>query len=110
MLQDPDPLRVHAAPPCFRLDPDRRLVERLLPQAAEGLDDFGVDPGTRDRLLGIIEQRCLTRRNGAVWQTETVAALEEAGRDRPSAIREMLRRYMYHMHTNEPVHTWPIGG
>jgi hypothetical protein len=29
--------------------------------------------------------------------------------DRPTALREMLRRYVAHMHTNEPVHTWPIG-
>ena len=29
--------------------------------------------------------------------------------DRPTALREMLRRYTFHMHTNEPVHTWPIG-
>jgi hypothetical protein len=47
--------------------------------------------------------------NGAVWQTRTVAALEERGKDRPAALREMLRRYVEHMHTNEPVHTWPIG-
>jgi hypothetical protein len=85
------------------------VLERLLPLAYQGLDAFGVDPGLRDRLLGIIEQRCLTGRNGAVWQSETVARLEEWGMDRPTALREMLRRYISHMHSNEPVHTWPIG-
>ena len=25
-----------------------------------------------------------------------------------TALREMLRRYIEHMHTNEPVHTWPL--
>ena len=85
------------------------VLERLLPAAYDGLDAFGVDPAARDRLLGIIEQRCLTGRNGAVWQSETVARLEEWGMDRPAALREMLRRYIAHMHTNEPVHTWPIG-
>ena len=29
--------------------------------------------GERDRLLGIIEQRCLTHRNGATWQVEIAA-------------------------------------
>jgi hypothetical protein len=84
------------------------VLERLLPSAYEGLDRFGVDPAVRDRLLGIIEQRCLTGRNGSVWQVDTVLALEEKGRDRMSALREMVLRYVELMHTNEPVHTWPI--
>ena len=28
--------------------------------------------------------------------------------DRRDSLREMLRRYVEHMHSNEPVHTWPI--
>jgi gamma-glutamyl:cysteine ligase YbdK (ATP-grasp superfamily) len=84
------------------------VLEKLLPAAAEGLAAYGVDATVRDRLLGIIERRCDTGRNGAVWQTRTVAALEERGMNRPAALREMLRRYVSHMHTNEPVHTWPI--
>jgi hypothetical protein len=27
---------------------------------------------------------------------------------RPAALREMTLRYAEHMHTNEPVHTWPL--
>jgi gamma-glutamyl:cysteine ligase YbdK (ATP-grasp superfamily) len=84
------------------------VLGHLLPAAYAGLDSLGVDPATRDRLLGIIEGRCATGRNGAVWQTRTVARLEEQGRDRPAALREMLGRYITHMHSNEPVHTWPL--
>ncbi len=84
------------------------VLERLLPAALEGLRRFDVDSNVRDRLLGIIEQRCIHGRNGAVWQSATVARLESRGLDRSSALREMLRRYVDHMHTNEPVHTWPI--
>lgn len=83
------------------------VLERLLPAAYEGLDRFDVNPAVRDRLLGIIEQRCITGRNGAVWQTSTVAALESRGLGRSEALREMLLRYVDLMHTNEPVHTWP---
>jgi hypothetical protein len=82
------------------------VLERLLPQAAAGLDLWGVDGVVRDRLLGIIEQRCLTRRNGATWQVETVHAI---GRDRHEALRLMVQSYIEHMHSNAPVHTWPIG-
>ncbi len=83
------------------------VLRRLLPLAYEGLDSWGVDPGERDRLLGIIEQRCVLERTGATWQVETVQQLESSGLDRQQALREMVHRYCEHMHTNEPVHTWP---
>jgi hypothetical protein len=82
------------------------VLEWLLPKAYDGLDRYGVAGPLRDRLLGIIEQRCLTRRNGAVWQTEAVAAEENRGLDRPAALRAMLLRYVEHQRTGEPVHTW----
>ena len=84
-------------------------LRRLLPIAHEGLAKWGVDSAVSDRLLGIIEQRCITHRNGAEWQVATFHRIEEAKQaDRIDALREMLRRYVEHMHTNEPVHGWPI--
>jgi hypothetical protein len=84
------------------------VLRRLLPLAHEGLDAWGVTPGDRDRLLGVIEQRCISGRNGATWQVDTVRAIEETTSvSREQALREMTRRYATHMHTNEPVHTWP---
>ncbi len=86
------------------------VLRRLLPRAYEGLDKWGMEPSQRDRLLGIIEQRCLTGRNGAVWQTETFHKLFDAGStDRFDALREVVRRYSEHMHANLPVHEWPVG-
>lgn len=84
------------------------VLRRLLPLAATGLDRWHVDPADRDRLLGIIEQRCITGRNGATWQVESVRQLEAAGASRDNALAEMTRRYTQHMHTNTPVHTWPL--
>jgi hypothetical protein len=84
------------------------VLRRLLPLAHEGLEHFGVDAAVRDRLLGIIEARCLTGRNGAHWQVETVEAIQRTGTGRADALRRMASRYADHMHTNEPVHTWPI--
>jgi gamma-glutamyl:cysteine ligase YbdK (ATP-grasp superfamily) len=85
------------------------VLRRLLPMAAEGLDRWEVDPVVRDRLLGIIEGRCLTGRNGATWQVETFHAIDrEQNLSRIDVLREMLRRYCAHMHTNEPVHTWSV--
>ncbi|MCT2587794.1 glutamate--cysteine ligase [Actinophytocola gossypii] len=84
------------------------VLRRLLPLAHQGLDAWGVDAADRDRLLGVVEKRCISGRNGAAWQVDTVHALEETTSvSREQALREMTRRYASHMHSNEPVHTWP---
>ncbi|HEX2773703.1 MAG TPA: glutamate--cysteine ligase, partial [Micromonosporaceae bacterium] len=85
------------------------VLDTLLPKAYAGLDRFGVHPAQRDRLLGIIEQRCRTGRNGAVWQVDSVlAAQRRRGLDRPAALHDMALRYSELQRTNEPVHTWPV--
>jgi gamma-glutamyl:cysteine ligase YbdK (ATP-grasp superfamily) len=85
------------------------VLRRLLPLAYEGLARWGMDKALAERLLGIIEQRCISGQNGAAWQTAAVAAISEGGADRAEALRQMTQRYIEHMHTNEPVHTWPNG-
>jgi len=84
------------------------VLRRLLPLAYEGLERWGVDQADSARLLGIIEQRCLTGQTGAAWQAATVAGLcARGGVDRAAALRLMTQRYIEHMHANEPVHAWP---
>jgi hypothetical protein len=85
------------------------VLRRLLPLAAEGLDKWEVASTVRDRLLGIIEQRCLTGQNGASWQAETFHRLyDETTLDRQDVLRRMTNQYIELMHTNEPVHSWPV--
>ena len=86
---------------------DELVLRRLLPLAREGLSQWGVDSADADRYLGIVEARCKAGRNGASWQSETVRTLEERGRDRATALREMTVRYRDLMHENVPVHDWP---
>jgi gamma-glutamyl:cysteine ligase YbdK (ATP-grasp superfamily) len=84
-------------------------LRRLLPLAREGLLRWGADTGYADRMLGVIEQRCLTGRTGAGWQARTVSRLQErAGLSRCAALAEMTRLYLALMHAGEPVHTWPL--
>ncbi|MFB9314823.1 glutamate--cysteine ligase [Nocardioides plantarum] len=80
------------------------VLRRLLPMAHEGLAAWGVETATRDRLLGIIEQRCLLGTNGAEWFAREMD--QRRGQDRFDALRTTLLDYRERMHTNEPVHTW----
>ena len=85
------------------------VLRRLLPMAHEGLTNWGVAAADRDRLLGVIEQRCLKGVNGASWQADTFHKLYDNSRlDRTDALREMTIRYRDLMHSNEPVHDWPV--
>ena len=85
------------------------VLRRLLPMAHEGLERWGIDAQDRDRLLGIIERRCVTLRNGAAWQVATFHELYGERRlERLEALRQMTVRYREHMHGNEPVHTWGL--
>jgi len=82
-------------------------LRRLLPLAFDGLRAWGVESADASRLLGIIEQRCLTGRTGATWQVDAVHALDRGGRgNRQEALRLMTQGYIERMETNQPVHGW----
>ncbi|MFE6889461.1 glutamate--cysteine ligase [Streptomyces sp. NPDC057694] len=83
--------------------------DELLPLAAAGLDAWGVEPADRDFYLGVIEQRCVRRTNGAQWQAATYHRALESGLARDAALAATTRRYAELMHVGEPVHTWPVG-
>jgi hypothetical protein len=83
------------------------VLRKLLPMAREGLARWDVDSADADRLLEIIERRCVTGDNGAAWQAAAFHRLYDQ-LDRADALREMTVRYREHMHSNEPVHTWPL--
>src|SRR5213080_1750539 len=83
------------------------VLRRLLPMARDGLSRCGVDSADGDRLLEIIERRCVQLTNGAACQVAAFHRLYDR-LDRADALREMTVRYREHMHSNEPVHTWPL--
>jgi hypothetical protein len=84
-------------------------LRRLLPLAASGLARYGVHGADANRLLSLIEQRCVTGQNGASWQVDSVCRLEDSGvSDRDEALRLMTQDYIDKMNSNEPVHSWPL--
>ncbi|MFG2332577.1 glutamate--cysteine ligase [Streptomyces sp. NPDC048604] len=85
------------------------VLRRLLPMADRGLERLGMDAAWREPLLGIIEQRCVTGRNGAVWQSEMFHHAHDIHHvNRHEALRRMTRQYIDYMHLNAPAHTWPV--
>ncbi|MGQ4440026.1 glutamate--cysteine ligase, partial [Streptomyces violaceoruber] len=83
--------------------------DELLPLAEAGLDAWGVEPADRDFYLGVIEERCRRRVNGASWQAATFHRALEAGMSREAALAATTRRYVELMREGDPVHLWPVG-
>ena len=77
------------------------ILGELLPLAAAGLDEWGIDPANRDRYLGIIEARVRTGWTGAAWQC---AYVERHGRDFPG----LVLRYLEQQESGRPVHEWEL--
>lgn len=82
-------------------------LRRLLPLAHAGLTELGVADDVRERLLGIIEQRCITGRNGSTWLIDEFAHQSATAGDRAEAMRATTVEYERHMHVGAPVHEWP---
>jgi hypothetical protein len=90
------------------IPPDELALRVLLPLAHEGLRRSDVSDEASERYLGVIEQRCLTRRSGASWQRDYVVRAEEKGVDRDAALARMLSRYLELSASGAPVHAWPL--
>ncbi|MCP3768606.1 MULTISPECIES: glutamate-cysteine ligase family protein [Streptomyces] len=83
--------------------------DELLPLAEAGLDAWGIEPADRDLYLGVIEERCRRRQNGASWQAATFHRARDRGLSREAALAATTRRYRELMLRGEPVHAWPVG-
>ncbi|MFC9955394.1 glutamate--cysteine ligase [Streptomyces prasinus] len=83
--------------------------DELLPLAEAGLDAWGIEPADRDLYLGVIEERCRRRQNGASWQAATFHRALDRGLSREAALAATTRRYRELMLRGEPVHAWPVG-
>ncbi|REK06894.1 MAG: CBS domain-containing protein [Acidobacteria bacterium] len=85
---------------------DELIVDELIPRAHQGLEGHAVPASTRERLLGVLEERVRSKRTGSVWLLRTASELRGRGRD---ALLEATRRMQEHQDGGEPVHRWPIG-
>ncbi|MFI5428815.1 hypothetical protein [Aeromicrobium sp. UC242_57] len=68
---------------------------------------MGVEADVRERLLGVIEQRCIAGRNGATWLIQEFAHHSAGTTDRLAAMRATTQEYEKLVHAGEAVHLWP---
>ncbi|MFI2508072.1 glutamate-cysteine ligase family protein [Streptomyces sp. NPDC018972] len=83
--------------------------DELLPLAEAGLDAWGIEPADRDLYLGVIEERCRRRVNGATWQAATFHRALDLGLGREAALAATTLRYRELTQQGDPVHSWPVG-
>ncbi|EIJ34478.1 hypothetical protein [Thiothrix nivea] len=79
----------------------RLILDELLPIAAEGLEQLGIDETDIRHYLGIIAARIETGQTGAVWQQRHLQRTQ-------GDIGRLLLDYARLQHTHTPVHTWTL--
>jgi gamma-glutamyl:cysteine ligase YbdK (ATP-grasp superfamily) len=85
-------------PPQGRLAAESLVLDELLPAAAEGLRKLGIGED-RTRFLDIVEARVRTRRSGAAWQRDALAA-------RDGNFFELMAAYCERQRSGAPVYEW----
>jgi CBS domain-containing protein len=84
---------------------DQLILDEFLPIAREGLEASGLDGADIDLYLGTIEERVRSRRTGARWQLDSLAALGSKGplSERLSAVTAAIAA---RQQGGQPVATW----
>ncbi|MDX1812974.1 MAG: glutamate--cysteine ligase, partial [Gammaproteobacteria bacterium] len=80
---------------------DTLILEKLLPEAAKGLDMLGIDATDSEYYLSIIEQRARSKQNGAYWQKQFV---EKYGFN----MHDLCEQYWQNQTSEKPVHEWKV--
>jgi gamma-glutamyl:cysteine ligase YbdK (ATP-grasp superfamily) len=81
------------------------IIERLLPDARQGLDAIGIAPTEAAYYLGVIERRLERRQTGATWQQARLASLKQKmSLDR--ALHALLDEFIGYSVQNLPVAEW----
>jgi gamma-glutamyl:cysteine ligase YbdK (ATP-grasp superfamily) len=85
--------------------PISSVIERLLPVAVKGLEKLGIDSATIEKTITNIQLRLNKKQNGAIWQLNKLTELEKT-LDRQAALQKLVKTYIHHSHSGEPVAEW----
>lgn len=81
------------------------LALKLLPLAAQGLSNIGIDSADSDYYLGLIEERLKAGNSGANWQLRQFERLQRTHK-RHLAMSRLMQYYMDNSRQNLPVARW----
>ncbi|MDP2562329.1 hypothetical protein [Psychrobium sp. 1_MG-2023] len=88
-----------------QITPIRDIITALFIIAEQGLQSLGVDISEVDYYLRIIEQRLERKINGAIWQKQTLTALEQT-MNKEQACRHLVQLYLQFNQSEQPVTEW----
>ena len=88
------------------IEAPRLILDRLLPEAREGLRGAGIDAADIDRYLGVLEERVRRGQTGAQWALSSLSALEGKATE-DMRYRALCAAMLEHQRNEEPVHGWP---
>jgi len=86
----------------------RTLLPSLVERAADGLCSLGVEERDARPWLEVFAARCERGQTGATWQLAELTTHEARGLGRHAALQRVLKDYLHHSLSGEPVHTWPL--
>ena len=88
-------------------EPVSSIIGEMLPCARRGLSAIGIGTTEIDRYLGVIENRLLRGRTGALWQREKLALLREQ-LPADEALHQLLEEYINNSAANLPIAEWNL--
>jgi hypothetical protein len=77
------------------------ILEVGLPQARQGLRDFGLPDAEIEHYLGVVEARVRSGQTGAAWQLQRLA---QVGGD----VHRLMDDYLDNQRSGSPVHEWRV--
>jgi CBS domain-containing protein len=83
------------------------ILEELLPLAAEGLQQSGINQEDIVKYLGVIEERVSLRRTGSRWMLESVQNMKERG-TLDQRLRCLVNSMVEQQATGAPISRWVL--
>jgi CBS domain-containing protein/gamma-glutamyl:cysteine ligase YbdK (ATP-grasp superfamily) len=81
------------------------ILDRLLPQAADGLAEVGFSDEEIERYISVLERRVGSQRTGSQWVLDSLEAMGTSG-TQDARSRALVHAMVRHQHTGDPVHSW----
>jgi len=85
--------------------PAHLIIESLLPMAADGLQQLGVDSSEIDRLMSVIQRRLANGQTGSNWQLARLNQYQQS-LDNETALQRTLADYIVNSTQGEAVADW----